>query len=71
VRRGVDLFLAIEDALAVEAMALLAPMDCGESGAAGVAGLIAVCREREVARELGIGRRTRVLAINTEARARG
>jgi len=68
VRRGVDLFVAIEDALALEAMALLAPMDCGESGAAGVAGLIAVRRQAQLARELGLGPRTQVLAINTEAR---
>ena len=68
VRRGVDLFVAIEDKMALEAMALLAPMDCGESGAAGVAGFLAVCREKELTRELGIGPQTRVLAINTEAR---
>jgi diaminopropionate ammonia-lyase family len=68
VRRGVDLFVAIEDALALEAMAMMAPMNCGESGAAGVAGLVAVCREPVLARELGIGPQTRVLAINTEAR---
>jgi diaminopropionate ammonia-lyase len=71
VRSGVDLFVAIEDELALEAMALLAPMDCGESGAAGVAGLIAVCRNPELIRELGIGPESRVFAINTEAWASG
>jgi diaminopropionate ammonia-lyase len=50
-------------------MELLAPMDSGESGAAGVAGLIAACREPALRRELGIGPQTRVLAINTEGRA--
>jgi diaminopropionate ammonia-lyase len=68
IRRGADLFLAIEDELATEAMELLAPMDSGESGAAGVAGLIAVCREPSLRGELGIGPQTRVFAINTEAR---
>lgn len=66
VRSGVDLFVAIEDELALEAMGSLSPMDCGESGAAGVAGLIAVCRTGVLAEELGIGPATRVLAINTE-----
>jgi len=68
IRRGVDVFIAIEDEFASEAMELLAPMDSGESGAAGVAGLIAVCREPVLRRELGIGPHTRVFAINTEAR---
>jgi diaminopropionate ammonia-lyase len=67
VRAGVDLFVAIEDALAIEAMELIAPINFGESGAAGVAGLIAVCREPELRQSLGIGPHTRVFAINTEA----
>lgn len=71
VRSGVDLFVAIEDEVALEAMALLSPLDCGESGAAGVAGLIAVCRNAELARQLGIGPATRAFAINTEARVMG
>lgn len=68
IRRGVDLFLAIEDALASEARELLAPMNSGESGAAGVAGLIAACRDAGLRGELGIGPETRAFAINTEAR---
>lgn len=67
VRRGVDLFVAIEDELAREAMELIAPIDSGESGAAGVAGLIAVCREPVLRNKLAIGPETRVFAINTEA----
>ena len=67
VRRGVDLFVAIEDARALEAMELLLPIDSGASGAAGLAGLIAVCREERLRTELGIGTATRVLVINTEA----
>ena len=66
IRAGVDLFVAIEDALAEEAMELIAPLDSGESGAAGVAGLIAVCREPLLRERLGIGPHTRVFAINTE-----
>ena len=59
IRRGVDLFLAIEDHLAIQAMSLLrsAGIDSGESGAAGLAGLLAVPQEF-----LG----QRVLLINTE-----
>jgi diaminopropionate ammonia-lyase len=59
IRRGVDAFLAIEDALALEAMSLLgdAGIDSGESGAAGLAGLLAV-------RDQFQGQR--VLLINTE-----
>ena len=66
VRKGVDLFVAIEDALASEAMQLLAPIDSGESGAAGVAGLIAVSREPSLRNDLRLASTTRVLAINTE-----
>jgi diaminopropionate ammonia-lyase len=49
-------------------MELMAPMDAGESGAAGVAGLIAVCRDPGLRSAMGIGEKTRVLAINTESR---
>jgi len=66
IRKGVDLFVAIEDALASEAMELLAPIDSGESGAAGVAGLIAVSREPSLRSDLHLTSTTRVLAINTE-----
>jgi diaminopropionate ammonia-lyase len=69
VRRGVDLFVAIEDALARNAMALLEPIDSGESGAAGLAGAIAVCREPSLRERLGIDAHTCVLVINTEGRA--
>jgi diaminopropionate ammonia-lyase len=59
IRRGVDLFLAIEDVLAMEAMKLLrdAGIDSGESGAAGLAGVLAFRREFQG---------QRVLLINTE-----
>jgi diaminopropionate ammonia-lyase len=59
IRRGVDAFLAIEDRLALDAMSLLrgAGIDSGESGAAGLAGLLAL-RDRFQG--------SRVLLINTE-----
>jgi diaminopropionate ammonia-lyase len=69
VRSGVDLFVAIEDEFATEAVELLAPMASGESGAAGLAGLIAVSRNEELRAQLGIGAATRVLVINTEGHA--
>jgi diaminopropionate ammonia-lyase len=59
VRRGVDMFVAIEDGLTIEAMRLLgeAGIDSGESGAAGLAGLL----------ELRSGfQGSRVLVVNTE-----
>lgn len=59
IRRGVDIFLAIEDFRTLEAMRLLADagIDAGESGAAGLAGLIAL---RDQFQE------QHALAINTE-----
>jgi diaminopropionate ammonia-lyase len=59
IRRRVDMFVAIEDRLAIEAMGLLgdAGIDSGESGAAGLAGLLAL-RDRFQGQ--------RVLLINTE-----
>jgi diaminopropionate ammonia-lyase len=60
IKRGVDIFLAIEDSRTLDAMRLLAGLgiDSGESGAAGLAGLIAL---RDHFQE------QRVLVINTEA----
>jgi diaminopropionate ammonia-lyase len=59
IRRGVDIFVSIEDRLAIEAMALLgdAGIDAGESGAAGLAGLLAF-RDRFQGQ--------RILLVNTE-----
>lgn len=73
-RRGVDLFLSIEDRHAEEAMRLLlsAPegaIEAGESGAAGLGGLVALRREPallEAALRLGLGASTTALLINTE-----
>jgi diaminopropionate ammonia-lyase len=59
IKRGVDIFLAIEDSRTLEAMRLLgdAGIDSGESGAAGLAGLVAL-------RDQFQGQR--VFVINTE-----
>jgi diaminopropionate ammonia-lyase len=73
-RRGVDLFLAIGDRHAEEAMRLLraAPegaIEAGESGAAGLAGLLALVGEPAfagAARRLGLGTSSTALVINTE-----
>ena len=76
VRRGVELFLTVEDRYAEAAMRKLAhpvdgdaPIVAGESGAAGIAGLLALLAAPELGLaseflELGPGRR--VLVINTE-----
>ncbi|HEV8358684.1 MAG TPA: diaminopropionate ammonia-lyase [Gemmatimonadales bacterium] len=76
VRRGVELFITVEDRYAEAAMRRLArpePGDpaivAGESGAAGLAGLLALLEAPELlsAREfLRLGAATRVLLINTE-----
>jgi diaminopropionate ammonia-lyase len=60
IKRGADLFLSIADRLTLEAMTLLAGagIDSGESGAAGLAGLLSV-RERFQGQ--------RVLLVNTES----
>lgn len=75
-RGGVDLFLTIEDRHAMEAMRRLArppgadpEIVAGESGAAGLAGLIALLDEVELrqAREaIGLGPASIVMLINTE-----
>jgi len=68
-RRGIDLFVAIEDRYTEEAMRRLVPVEAGESGAAGVAGLLALMREpafRDAALRLGLGPSTTALLVNTE-----
>lgn len=76
-RAGLDAFLAIDDRFAEEAMRRLyhnAPGDsqieAGESGAAGLAGLLALCREpglAEARNKLCLSRMAKVLVINTES----
>jgi len=72
----VDAFVAIEDEQAEEAMRLLAypePPDCrvvaGESGACGIASLIAVLRNEDLKPlrdAAGLGPGSRILVVNTE-----
>jgi diaminopropionate ammonia-lyase len=75
-RRGVSLFLSIDDRFAAEAMrrfyfpaAENPRIVSGEAGAAGLAGLLALCREDQFAepkQRLGISSTSRVLAISSE-----
>jgi diaminopropionate ammonia-lyase len=75
-RRGVEVFLGIEDRFAIEAMRRLwhaAPGDprveAGESGAAGLAGLLALLGDdafRAARERLRLSRDTVTLVINTE-----
>jgi diaminopropionate ammonia-lyase len=75
-RAAVDLFLAVDDDFAEEAMRRLAAgrdgdpvVVAGESGAAGLAGLLALCGEPGLAaaREAaGLGPDSRVLVVNSE-----
>lgn len=76
IRRGVDLFLAIEDGFAEEAVRRLArapegetPLAAGSSGAASTGGLIALMRDpacREARARLALGPTSVALAICTE-----
>jgi diaminopropionate ammonia-lyase len=70
---GADYFMTVQDEDAVEAMRLLArghaadpPIVSGESGAAGLAGLINLMRNPDLATQVGLGRLASVLLINTE-----
>ena len=75
-RAGITCFLSVEDRYAVVAMRrFYCPASgdpriiSGESGAAGLAGLLALCQEPDfrIAREqLGISVRSSILLINTE-----
>ncbi|HEV8600608.1 MAG TPA: diaminopropionate ammonia-lyase [Gemmatimonadales bacterium] len=76
VRRGVELFVTVTDPFAEAAMRQLAqsrgadaPLIAGESGAAGLAGLLAILAAPELAAArdfLRLGPASRVLLINTE-----
>jgi diaminopropionate ammonia-lyase len=61
-------FCAIDDEWARKAMRDLAAagVESGESGAAGVAGLLALAEQRQARLALGLGRKARVLIVNTE-----
>lgn len=71
VSQGIDVFIAVEDERAKQAMRLLAEADVvsGESGAAGLAGLIEVVEADDtgsVRELLGLGPDSRILTISTE-----
>jgi diaminopropionate ammonia-lyase len=75
-KRGVTLFVSVEDHFAAEAMRRLyfpavgdPRIISGEAGAAGLAGLIALCRATEFAdarKRLGISHNTSVFVLNSE-----
>lgn len=76
-RDSVDVFMTIEDGDAVQAMRLLAaggprdqPIVAGESGAAGLAGLVALRGQDALCAAVGLDASARVLVINTEGRLR-
>lgn len=71
--RVADGFMTVEDARAVEVMKRLASpvggdpaVVAGESGGAGLAGLVAAVGDAGLVQELGLGPQSRVLVINTE-----
>ncbi len=70
VSRGIDLLVAVDDEPAHEAMRLAAESGVvsGETGAAGLGGLLELLRVEgsEVRRTLGVGGETRVLLFNCE-----
>src|SRR5215217_436987 len=70
VSKGIDLLVAVDDEPAHEAMRLAADSGVvsGETGAAGLGGLLEILRpeEAEVRGTLGIGDETRVLIFNSE-----
>jgi len=71
IRDGMDLFIAITDDYAMEAMRtyFMEGVTSGESGAAGLAGLTAMMRDsrlKEAKEKIGLNRDSRVLLLNTE-----
>lgn len=71
--RVADGFMTVDEEDAIEVMKRLAnpvaldpPVVSGESGGAGLAGLIALLRQPDVAETVGLGPSARVLVINTE-----
>jgi diaminopropionate ammonia-lyase len=71
--RVADAFMTVEEDAAPEAMRRLAsplpgdpPVVAGESGCAGLAGLLTVLRDPGLAARIGLGPQARVLVVNTE-----
>ncbi|MEM5368379.1 diaminopropionate ammonia-lyase [Paraburkholderia azotifigens] len=72
-QHSVDDFMTISDDDAVNAMRILAagsdidaPIVAGESGVAGLAGLIVLLQDQQLARKVGLDGSSRVLVVNTE-----
>lgn len=66
-------FMTVEDDMAPEVMRRLAnplgddpPIVSGESGGAGLAGLLTALRDPALAQKIGLGKHSRVLVVNTE-----
>ena len=68
ISKGIDVFVAIRDDWAREAMRMLAGAGIvsGETGAAGLAGLLAVAQEEGGRQTLGLTEEARVLVFNCE-----
>ncbi len=71
--RTADAFMTLDETSAISAMKVLAhPCDddplviAGESGGAGLAGLITAAADDDMRRQIGLDRHARVLVINTE-----
>lgn len=71
--RAADGFMTVEETDATDIMKRLAeplgedpPVVAGESGGAGLAGLVAAIREPNLARKIELGPQARVLVVNTE-----
>jgi diaminopropionate ammonia-lyase len=69
-RHSADFFITIPDEAAVLAMQHLAhqrsPIVAGESGVAGLAGVLAVCQQPAIRQQLGLTTTSRVLTFGTE-----
>jgi diaminopropionate ammonia-lyase len=67
-QQGMDVFVAVPDQRAIDAMRALADdgIVSGESGAAGVAGLLALCDDAGARKRLGLDTGAEVLALSTE-----
>jgi diaminopropionate ammonia-lyase len=75
-RHRADAFITIDDDAACRTVELLkdcdatgeaVPIDAGPSGAAGLAGLVAICRQTSFRESLKLGPEARVLTFGTEA----
>jgi diaminopropionate ammonia-lyase len=68
VSAGFDLFAAVDDESARRGMRMLAAerIEAGETGAAGIAGLIEICADDAIRDRVGLGSETTVLTLCTE-----